>query len=116
MAEALERMLLTRFLLEMKPLLPNSLNEYSVEPTETLDPQLLQHASPLFAKYESYRENVRMGSIGKTAQFWLLYMDLMKIQILIHNAVQTNNFEALLYGWESFIPMFFAMNKVNYAR
>ena len=53
---------------------------------------------------------------GKTAQFWLLYMDLMRYQALAHQAVQPNDLHLLISAWKAFIPMYFAMNKVKYAR
>ena len=52
----------------------------------------------------------------KTAQFWLLYMDLMRYQALVHQAVQPNDLHLLISAWKAFIPMYFAMNKVKYAR
>ena len=96
MAEALERLLLKRFLLELEPAIPVNMMEYSLEPKEALDQQLVDEVHSFSEQYGAYREKARTGSIGKTAQFWLLYMDLMKVQILIQNAVQTNNFNALL--------------------
>ena len=116
MAEALERLLLKHFLLELEPAIPVNMMEYWLEPKEALDQQLVDEVHSFSEQYGAYREKARTGSIGKTAQFWLLYMDLVKVQILIPNTVQTNNFNKLLYGWQSFLPMFFAMNKVNYAR
>ena len=40
----------------------------------------------------------------------------MRMQHVIHTAVQENNFEARLYAWEYFIPFYFVFNKTNYAR
>ena len=96
MAEAQERLLLKHFLLELEPAIPVNMMEYSLEPKEALDQQLVDEVHSFSEQYEAYREKARTGSIGKTVQFWLLYMDLMKVQILIQNAVQTNNFNALL--------------------
>ena len=115
-SEALERLLLTRYLVETRPVVHDILTEYSLSPNTNVEEQLFVEASDFFREYKMYRNNVRNGSIGKTAQFWLLYMDLMRNQILSHNAVQTNNFDALLSGWKAFLPMYFSMNKVNYAR
>ena len=115
-SEALERLMLTRFLVEVKPKLPNWLEDYVVAPSRTLDSKLLDQMDIFYSQYQQFREKVRLGGIGKTAQFWMIYMDMMKDQILIHNAVQSNNFDALLYGWKAFLPLYFIMNKVNYAR
>jgi len=114
-AEALERLLLTRFLVESKPTIPDQLTDYCLDQNSTID-TVLDDGSDFFERYESFRTGVRNGSIGKTAQFWLLYLDLMRAQVLVHNAIQENDFDRLLYGWRTFLPMYFAMNKVNYAR
>ena len=70
----------------------------------------------LFCSYESHREQSRNDSLGKTAQFWILYLEMMRKQHLIHTAVQENDFDARLAVWDYFIPMYFAFNKTNYAR
>ena len=54
--------------------------------------------------------------MGKTPQFWLLYMDLMRNQFMVHTGVQSNDLDILICGWKVFLPMYFAMNKVNYTR
>ena len=64
----------------------------------------------------NYRQEVRDGKNGKTAQFWVLYLDLMRIQHQIHIAVQTNDFEMRLNAWKEILPLYFAFNKTNYAR
>ena len=35
---------------------------------------------------------------------------------MVHTGLQTNDLDMLIYGWKMFLPMYFAMNKVNYAR
>ena len=40
----------------------------------------------------------------------------MRYQALAHTAAQTNDLQLLISAWKAFIPMYFAMNKVNYAR
>ena len=54
--------------------------------------------------------------IGKTIQFWVLYLDLMRLQHQIPTAVQTNKFNMRLDAWDKMPPMYFAFNKTNYAR
>ena len=70
----------------------------------------------IFYSYESCREQARNGSLEKTAQFWILYLDMMRMQHVIHTAVQENDFDARLAAWDYFIPLYFAFNKTNYAR
>ncbi|KAG1711251.1 hypothetical protein GQR58_002553 [Nymphon striatum] len=114
-SEALERLLLRRFLAETRPKIPKDLEDMVVDP-ETFDGRVSEDTVKLFQKYERYRQDVREGAIGKTAQFWLLYLDLMRIQHQIHTSVQTNDFDMRLDSWERMLPMYFAFNKTNYAR
>ena len=34
----------------------------------------------LIQRYENFRQRVSKGEFGKTAQFWLNYLDLMRLQ------------------------------------
>ena len=43
-------------------------------------------------------------------------MDLMRDQFMVQTGVWTNDLDMLICGWKVFLPMYFAMNKVNYAR
>ena len=52
------------------------------------------------------RDNIKNGSLGNTAQFWITYMDMVKMQHTVHTAVQENNFEMRLSCWEYFCPYF----------
>lgn len=70
----------------------------------------------LYQMYELFRHSVRDGKIGKTAQYWLIYMDIMRIQHQIHLAVQTNDFGMRLDAWERMLPFYFTFDKTNYAR
>ena len=111
-SEALERLFLTRFLTTKKPEIPAILDEITM-----IDlPENLTIDDSFSRKYELFRESARTGALGKTAQFWLLYMDLMRYQVMAHTAIQENDFETLVYCWKQFIPMYFVMNKRNYAR
>ena len=71
----------------------------------------------MMIRYNRFKENIRHGDYGKTAQFWLLYyLDLMFNQHLTHYAVQANNFTLRLHGLKTALPFFFALNFQNYAR
>jgi len=87
----------------------------SVDP-ETFNGGVSEATTKLFQAYETYRQEVKGGAIGKTAQFWISYLDLMRIQHQIHTSVQTNDFDMRLDSWEKMLPMYFAFNKTNYAR
>ena len=47
-------------------------------------------------KFENYRQEVREGKKGKTAQFWIMYLDLMRLEHQIHTVIQTNDFNIRL--------------------
>ena len=98
---------------EVKPDIHDAVADYSVNQSSEID-FVLNEGSKRFEQYESFRSNVRNVSAGKTSQFWLLYLDLMITQILIHDAIHNNNLVLLMTGWRVFIPIYFAMNKVNY--
>ena len=70
----------------------------------------------LSENYDKFNESIRKGSMGKPAQFWLIYLDLMEHQHRIHIAVQENNFTERIIVWEYFLSFYFATNKINYAR
>ena len=117
MSESFERLFMDCFLYERKPNIPDELSQLVLDPQpNNIDERLQSAIDRLSKEYEKYREDARSGKIGKTGQFWVLYMDLMRLQILAHTAVQSNDFGMLLHGWKSFLPMYFATNKVNYTR
>ena len=80
--------------------------------TETLNTQIKQ-VSQL---YEDCRNSVRNGKLGKTATFWLTYLDFVRMQLVIHTSIQENDFEKRVLGWKYFLPFYFALNYFNYAR
>ena len=47
----------------------------------------------LLTQYEKFKTKIRNGELGKRAQFWLIYLDLMKVQHLAHSATQENDFK-----------------------
>ena len=49
--------------------------------------------------YKRFRDRVREGNYGRTAQFWLAYyLHVMASQHLLHMAIQENNFYLFLHG------------------
>ena len=113
-AEALERLFLTRFLVTIKPTIPDDLKNLSYAVDSF--PNLTAVGGAFQERYEKFRESARKGSIGKTAQFWILYMDLMRYQMMAHTAIQENDLQTLFECWKVFLPMYFIMNKIHYAR
>ena len=76
----------------MKPVIPEDLVDMAAEP-EGFNEILSYEASNLFQMHETYRKDVRQRKIDNTSKYWLMYLDLIRLQHQIHNAVQTNNFE-----------------------
>ena len=101
-SEALERLLLQRFLYDENIDLP------SVDASEEM--------RNFVARYERFQVNIRNGNKGKTAQFWMFYLDLIRAQLIAHTSAQENNIDMLIAAWNKFLPMYFALNKINYAR
>ena len=112
-AEAVERLLLARFLGETKPVVPELLFHLS---TDSFTEESVAHLEDFGRAFESFKDDIRRGKLGKTAKFWMIYLDLMRIQHLIHTAIQENDFDLRLYCWRFYIPFYFAMDKQNYAR
>ena len=87
-------------------------NEISIDVLENLE-----ELKSFLEKYAIFKDDIRNGLHGKTAQFWTVcYLDLMKNQHKLHYAVQTNNYELRLEALKYILPFCFALNKQNYAR
>ena len=114
-SEVLERLLLTRFLVEEKPNIPVALRSLDLK-SDKMSASLAKDFDELFTNYESFRSDVRGGKIGRTAQFWTLYLDLMRHQTMAHTAVQENDIKSLMFCWKQYLPLYFALNKLHYAR
>ena len=67
---------------------------FAADPDEKLTNDLLTHSKGLYALCNDYLEQKRQGNLGKTAQYWLTYLDLMCMQHVIHTAVREIYFEA----------------------
>ena len=85
-AEALEQPLLTRFLVEEKPYIPAFVRHGDFQ-QERLDKKSLESLDAFFAKLTKYGSDVSNGKIGKTAEFWTMYLDIMRYQAMAHTAV-----------------------------
>ena len=115
MSEALARLLLARFHGEATPTVPDYTVSLSAEP-DIFTEESLENIQDLARMFETFRERIRSGEYGKTVQYWLTYLDLMRVQHYAHTAVQENNFDLMLFVWQYFLPSYFALDKTNYAR
>ena len=115
MSEALERLLLARFMGEYQPHVPDTLKHLSADPETGININT-QTCSYLESKYEVFRNSIRCDRLGKTPRYWSMYLDLIRAQHHMHLAAQENNFQVRMSSWQYFIPFFFVLNKTNYAR
>lgn len=116
MSEALERIVLKRFLHEVDPSISDDLIDLASEESDGVDRYSIRSGESLKKEFDDYQKKVRRGYLGKTAQFWLIYIDLMRLQRQYHTAVQENDFELRLASIEAFLPYYFYYNMHNYAR
>ena len=114
-AEALERLLMKRFLYESKIEVPSELLDFASDPSSfTLE--MIPSSSAFTDAFTNFKDKTRQGELGMTAKFWLIYLDLMRVQVMAHNAVQENDFSMTIHVWSLIIPFYFATNMTNYAR
>ena len=66
--------------------------------------------------YIKFQDDVREGSLGKTAQFWISVLDDIKKAIYLDIAAKTNDFNLWKYCLHEMSPIFFSQNGQNYAR
>ena len=116
LSEALERLLFERFLADTEAEIPDSYFEVAND-NDCFEDDAIRSDDSFFVKYQQFKDEIRDGKLGVTPQFWLcLYIDLMEVQQLAHQAVQENNFHLRTYCWKFFLPLYFALDKTNYAR
>ena len=92
------------------------LESLSMNPEEKLTETLNTQIKQVPQLYEHYRNSVRNGKLGKTVTFWLTYLDLVRMQHVIHTSIQENDFEKRVLGWKFFLPFYFALNYSSHAR
>ena len=115
-SEALKRLLMTRFNNEKRPYISTKLNDYCAEGVNSPADEAVAQSSRFLDSYDEYRKTAAEGAIGKTAKYWVMHLNLMRAQSLGLAAVHQNNLKLLICAWKTFLPFYFAMNKVNYAR
>ena len=67
-------------------------------------------------KYIKFQEEVRKGSLGKTAQFWMSFLDDARLVFLIIYAVKTNSLPLFHKTLGDMADLFFSFGGQNYAR
>ena len=113
-AEAIER-LFVKALVEVQ----NEDVLTAAKAVESKDDCDILFATESFVDYET-KYNKRMaeclkGTYGKTAQFWMDYVQSVDRQHQLHHAINTNNFDERLQCWKDSVKLCFATNKQNYS-
>ena len=72
--------------------------------------------SAFFARYQQFKQSVRDGHLGKTAQFWLSYMAIVWLILTLIKATKMNDMQLHLASLYSLCPILFAYDHTNYAR
>ena len=66
--------------------------------------------------YEEFNEKTRKGAHGATAQYWIMYVDLLDLHQRFSRAVRTNDVDFFIYCLGKMCSIFFSTNHPNYAR
>ncbi len=67
-------------------------------------------------RYIAFRKSVEDGEMGKTAQFWLSYMNAVWLALQLHEAVKANDIMLYMECIYRMPDLFFAYDGQNYAR
>ena len=114
-AEALERLLWQRYVYNMRGTsIQTIFEQVQVDPDLEMSQDLFKNVENAKLLYQTYQENIKNCLLGKKAQFWITYINLVKMQHTIYTAFQENDFEMWLFRWEYFLSLYFVLNKVNY--
>ena len=89
---------------------------------DTLSPELLEtmlnkeEIVVILQEYVKYRNQVRYGLLGKTAQFWVTVIEHTHLIMMLQYSVKTNNLPLFLYCNGTMAELFFAFDHQNYSR
>ena len=67
-------------------------------------------------RYDEFKETVRQGVLGKTAQFWLSYMEKVGLILQFQRAIKENRLTLHLASLQRMRGLFFIFDHPNYAR
>ena len=70
----------------------------------------------LVQEYADFKENIRKGEMGKTARFWMSYMDHIWLILKLIQAVKVNDLSLYCECLYKMFELFFSFDGHNYAR
>ena len=94
------------------------LTSFSEYPSQDSLTGLLENevCASLLERYSTYCEKTRQGDHGKTAMFWMIYVDLVHYYLLLDRACRTNDVDLYIFALSKICPIFFITQRPNYAR
>ncbi|CAH1100731.1 unnamed protein product [Psylliodes chrysocephalus] len=92
---------------DQDPLLP------SIKSEELLTNGVL---SKLFSSYKQYVNRTLQGNHGKTAHYYMIYIQLVNYYVTLSRSIRMGDFEMFKYIIPKITNLFFMVNKQNYAR
>ena len=127
LVESMERLLIEQYLRSIGTAsvfeaLPQSslrlLNELLDSPSETNLKNAMKDSKvrEWVNNFLEFKDKVRKGSLGKTAQFWLSYMDHVWLALYLHESVKRNDFYLYAHCIHAMPDLFFSFDGQNYAR
>ena len=70
----------------------------------------------LFEAFEKFKNSVESGELGRTAQFWAVYIRYIQIYHTVERAVRETDIDLFITMLTPIIDLYFATNRQNYAR
>jgi hypothetical protein len=70
----------------------------------------------MMQNYEEYTEATRSGLHGATAEYWVMYIDLVELYLLLSRAVRTNDLDLFIYALGEMCDIFHGTGHPNFAR
>ena len=119
-SEALERLLFERFIEDenVEVANPNALlNLIQVCSRDNLELVLQDQSTvTILQNYVAYEDKVESGHLGKTATFWMRVVRHIRLILMLHYSVKTNNLTLFHKCSGDMAELFFAYDGPNYSR
>lgn len=72
--------------------------------------------SEIFIKYEEHCKKTLQGEHGKTAQFYMIYINLIDYYLMLNRSIRLPDFKLFKYILTQIASIFFIFNQQNYSR
>ena len=77
---------------------------------------MAEHTNELIKKYEEFAQETRNGNHGKTAQYWMGYVDMLHLYHEFSRSIRTGDLDLYIYCLQRMTALFFTFNHQNYSR